>query len=51
MIVSDIEIFVKTQKKKSGNMVVRKIKISKKMKNKSWLSKKILFWDVQEDEL
>ena len=51
MIVSDIEIFVKTQKKKSGNMVVRNIKISKKMKNKSWLSKKKLFWDVREDEL
>ena len=36
--VEDIKIFLKKEKKKSGNMVVNITKISQKMKNKSLFS-------------
>ena len=38
--MKDIKAFPKKKKKKNDNIVMKNIKISMKMKNKSWLRKK-----------
>ena len=37
-LVKDVKIFLKAEEKKNNNMMVNIIKISQKMKKKSWLS-------------